>query len=71
MYRGSQSLIANLWRVDLDATVELVELFFGRLRAQPDADKASLLQQAKQALCGSSEHAHPQWWAAPILMGRR
>lgn len=72
MHRGSPSVIASLWSVDVEASVELVELFFERLRARPDADKAGVLQAAKQALCAKSDmYAHPYWWAAFVLMGRR
>jgi hypothetical protein len=72
MYRGSPSVIASLWSVIDEPTIDLVELFFERLRAQPDTDKATLLQQAKQALCArSGEYAHPRKWAAFVLMGRR
>jgi hypothetical protein len=71
MYRGSPSMVASLWSVDVRATIKLVELFFERLRAQPGADKASLMQQAKQALCSTEQNAHPYWWAAFVLMGRR
>ncbi|HEX5689952.1 MAG TPA: CHAT domain-containing protein, partial [Roseiflexaceae bacterium] len=55
MYHGSPSVIASLWKVEVDPTMKLVELFFEQLRAQPDADKARLLQQTKQALCARSD----------------
>jgi hypothetical protein len=75
MYRGSPAVIASLWSVDEGSTIDLVEAFFGALRAQPDADKAELLQAAKQALAegGNVEggYAHPYFWAPFVLMGQR
>ena len=74
MYRGSPSVIASLWSVDVLATMDLVREFFTRLSADPAADKASLLTEAKRAVAQNPKHpqfAHPFYWAAFVLMGRR
>ncbi len=74
MYRGSPSVIASLWSVDVQATMSLVEAFFAGLSAQPDADKAELLAAAKRTVATSASNpqfVHPYCWAAFVLLGKR
>ncbi|HEY1012342.1 MAG TPA: CHAT domain-containing protein, partial [Herpetosiphonaceae bacterium] len=74
MYRGSPSVVASLWCVDVLATMDLVEGFFAELGAAPEADKAQLLQAAKRKLADQPDQpqrAHPFYWAPFVLMGRR
>jgi len=74
MYRGSPSVVASLWSVDVLATMALVAEFFSRLQAEPDGDKAALLGAARKAVAKnpqSPHFAHPFYWAPFVLMGRR
>ncbi|HYF66106.1 MAG TPA: CHAT domain-containing protein [Herpetosiphonaceae bacterium] len=74
MYRGSPSVVASLWSVDVLATMDLVAEFFGRLQADPDADKAALLGAARLAVARNPKKphfAHPFYWAPFVLMGKR
>ncbi|WP_164689156.1 CHAT domain-containing protein [Herpetosiphon llansteffanensis] len=74
MYRGSPTIIASLWSVDVLATMDLVTAYFGLLSQQPSADKAAILTKAKQQLIAQQDKphlAHPFYWAAFIPIGKR
>jgi hypothetical protein len=75
MHHGSPAVVASLWTVNEDSTIDLVEAFFASLRAHPDEDKARLLRAAKQAVIENArsrkEYAHPYYWAPFVLMGKR
>ncbi len=74
MYCGSPTIIASLWSVDVLATMDLVEAYFGLLRQQPTTDKAEILTKAKQQLIAQPNKphfAHPLYWAAFIPIGKR
>ncbi|MBM7843352.1 CHAT domain-containing protein [Herpetosiphon giganteus] len=74
MYRGSPTIIASLWSVDVLATMDLVTAYFGLLGQQPNADKAAILTKAKQQVIAQPDKphlAHPFYWAAFIPIGKR
>lgn len=74
MYRGSPTIIASLWSVDVLATMDLVTAYFGLLGQQPNADKAAILTKAKQQVIAQPNKphlAHPFYWAAFIPIGKR
>jgi CHAT domain-containing protein len=84
IHAGTPSILASLWKVSDDSTVELMADFYRNLQRMP---KAEALRQAQLRLLGSSagsasgqktakvsdtippEWAHPFYWAPFILLG--
>jgi CHAT domain-containing protein/tetratricopeptide (TPR) repeat protein len=68
MYAGAPSVVASLWKVSDDSTVDLMRSFYANLQTMP---KAEALQQAQIALAKSGDMAssHPYFWAPFILVG--
>jgi CHAT domain-containing protein/Tfp pilus assembly protein PilF len=68
MYAGSRSTIASLWKVDDEATAELMSEFYGVL-LRDGATPAAALRQAKQAMWERKQWHQPFYWAAFVLQG--
>ena len=66
-YAGARSVLASLWSVSDVSTGELMQRFYGHLRAGKAKDEA--LQAAQVALIHSRELSHPYSWAAFQLVG--
>ena len=65
---GARSTLASLWRVDDNATFEMMEEFYQDLQQAPS--KAIALQQAQQNLLRDHpEFEHPFYWAPFVLVG--
>ena len=57
-------MVASLWKVDDEATLELMTEFYDRLAA---ADAIEALRAAQLAIF--RQHSHPFYWAAFQLTG--
>jgi CHAT domain-containing protein/tetratricopeptide (TPR) repeat protein len=68
MYAGSKSTIASLWKVDDDATAELMGHFYNAL-LQEGKPPAAALKKAKEAMWAQKRWHQPYYWAAFILQG--
>jgi CHAT domain-containing protein len=68
IYAGAPSVVASLWKVSDDSTVDLMRSFYVNLQTMP---KAEALQKAELALAKSNAMAssHPYFWAPFILVG--
>ncbi|MFW6156096.1 MAG: CHAT domain-containing protein, partial [Armatimonadota bacterium] len=64
MYAGTPSVAASLWRVDDEATAELMTGFYGALGQQ---SKAQALRSAQMAAI--AEGRHPYYWAPFEVIG--
>jgi CHAT domain-containing protein len=65
---GTRRMIASLWSVDDDATVELMKAFYTSLvRDQTPFGEALTL--AKRKLAGTEQWRHPFFWAPFVLVG--
>jgi CHAT domain-containing protein len=67
---GAENVLATLWSIDDETTVELVDAFFTALKTSPTPAAALREAQLKQiarrrALCG---YAHPYYWAPFTVM---
>jgi len=68
IHAGTPSVVASLWKVSDEATVEMMRSFYRNLQTMP---KAEALQQAQLGLAKSSAmiSSHPYFWAPFILVG--
>jgi CHAT domain-containing protein/tetratricopeptide (TPR) repeat protein len=68
IHAGAPSVVASLWKVSDESTVEMMRSFYGNLQTMP---KAEALQKAQLALARSSTmtSSHPYFWAPFILVG--
>lgn len=68
LYSGAAAVVSGLWRVDDEATAELMVHFYRRLMAE-SLDSAVALQQAQLVLLASERFAAPYYWAPFTLTG--
>ena len=64
MYAGTPSVVASLWRVDDEATGDLMKAFYQGLA---DHDKAEALREAQTGAI--RDDRHPYYWAAFEVIG--
>jgi CHAT domain-containing protein/Tfp pilus assembly protein PilF len=69
LYAGTPSVVVSLWQVRDQSTAELMVQFYRHL-VKGQRSKAEALKQAKLALIGSKDFAHPHHWAPFILVGQ-
>ena len=68
LYAGARSVIQSLWRVDDDATRQLMSDMYARLRS--GAGRAEALRAAQRAfLIHAKGRSHPAFWASFSLVG--
>jgi CHAT domain-containing protein len=67
---GSTSVMATLWDVDDEASVELMKRFYERLNGSTGAtSQARALAEAQREFHSSKDLWHPYYWAPFILVG--
>ena len=67
MYAGAPGVISTLWDIDDDASADLIEDFYTRLRQ--GASAADALRQAQLAMLRRAPYTNPRFWAAFSLSG--
>jgi CHAT domain-containing protein len=68
MYAGARQVIASLWKVDDEATAELMRIFYRNLlREKMSAPKA--LRAAQVELQSQARWRSPYYWGAFVLQG--
>ena len=72
-YAGARSVLASLWKVDDQATFELMARFYARLRAGATKDEALRSAQLEMIRAGRTaagiDLSEPRHWAAFQLAG--
>ncbi|UCH93154.1 MAG: CHAT domain-containing protein [Candidatus Aminicenantes bacterium] len=68
MYAGTPAVIASLWKVDDEATKELMVKFYENM-LEKNLDKAEALRQAKLTLIKNKKYRSPLYWSAFVLYG--
>jgi CHAT domain-containing protein len=68
MYAGSRRVLASLWKVDDEATGELMMEFY-RAMFERKLPPAAALQAAQIEMRKSGRWAHPFYWAGFVLQG--
>ncbi len=68
MYAGASSVVASLWKVDDEATAELMRHFYSNL-LQKGMSPADALREAQNSIRQRPEWSAPYFWAAFTLQG--
>ena len=69
MYAGASGVIASLWKVDDDATAELMKHFYDAL-FQKGMTPAAALRDAQLALSQNKRWQSPYYWAGFVIQGQ-
>lgn len=68
MYSGAKSVVSSLWKVDDDATAELMTHFYAAM-LKDDLPPAAALRKAKRNIWQQEHWRAPFYWAAFTLQG--
>jgi CHAT domain-containing protein/Flp pilus assembly protein TadD len=68
MYAGASSVVASLWKVDDEATAELMKQFYANM-LQHGMPPASALREAQNSIRHQPQWRSPYYWAAFTLQG--
>ena len=71
LYAGTRALVPSLWKVTETSTKRFFADYYEMIAKNDDADKASLLQQAKIKLMNDPRYANPYYWAPFMYIGLR
>ena len=69
MYAGAGAVAASLWKVDDEATAELMKRFYNGM-FRNGLTPAAALQQAQVAMWKQSRWHEPYYWAAFVIQGQ-
>jgi CHAT domain-containing protein len=69
MYAGASSVIASLWKVDDDATAELMKHFYAAI-FRKGLTPAAALREAQLTMSKNERWGAPYYWAGFIIQGR-
>lgn len=68
MYAGATSVVASLWKVDSEATAELMKLFYTEM-LKNGKTPAEALRAAQNSIRQKPQWSAPHYWAGFILQG--
>jgi CHAT domain-containing protein/tetratricopeptide (TPR) repeat protein len=68
MYAGASSVVASLWKVDDEATSELMKRFYTNM-LQRDMTPATALRAAQNSIMLEPQWTSPYYWAAFTIQG--
>jgi CHAT domain-containing protein len=68
MYAGARRVVASLWKVDDDATGEMMKRFYRGMLAE-GRSPAAALREAQVGLWRQDRWRPPYYWAAFLLQG--
>jgi CHAT domain-containing protein len=68
LYAGASSVVASLWKVDDEATAELMKQFYANM-LQHKMAPASALREAQNSIRRQPQWRSPYYWAAFTLQG--
>lgn len=68
MYAGASSVVASLWKVDDEATAELMKRFYANM-LQRQMKPAEALREAQNSIRSEPQWSSPYYWAAFTLQG--
>ena len=67
LFAGARSVVATLWAIDDETTLEFMKSFYQHLRGGESASSA--LQRAMKCLRDSDKYSAPKYWAPFVLIG--
>jgi CHAT domain-containing protein len=67
LYAGARSVLVSLWKVDDEATVPLMKIFYSRLQRGEDPGRA--LRAAQLDMLKNTQWSDPYYWAGFVLEG--
>jgi CHAT domain-containing protein len=68
-YAGASRVVASLWKVDDEATSQLMRLFYGAMLGPRRMTPAAALRQAQLEVAKETRWQAPYFWAAFTLQG--
>jgi CHAT domain-containing protein len=69
MHAGAPRVVASLWKVNDQATSELMRLFYSAMLGPQKKSAASALRDAQLAMARQERWRSPYYWAAFVLQG--
>lgn len=69
MYAGASSVVASLWKVDDEATAELMRLFYGYM-LRDGLSPAAALRKAQVIMSQQKRWQSPYYWAGFVIQGQ-
>jgi len=69
LYAGASRVLASLWKVDDEATAELMALFYKGLFGSQRLSPAAALRQAQLEIAAQPRWRSPYFWAGFVLQG--
>jgi CHAT domain-containing protein len=69
MYAGAPRIVASLWKVDDQATSELMKRFYQGMLGPERLSAAGALRQAQLSIWKQKQWREPYYWAAFVLQG--
>jgi hypothetical protein len=69
LYAGASGVTASLWKVDDEATAELMSHFYGGI-FQRGLTPAAALREAQLAMWNQKRWRAPYYWAAFVIQGQ-
>jgi len=69
MYAGASSVVASLWKVDDEATAELMRLFYSYM-LRDEMAPAAALRKAQVTMSQTKRWQSPYYWAGFIIQGQ-
>lgn len=68
-FAGANQLLATRWKIDSQATVDLITAFVRALNDQPESGAAEALRVAASTLAANPTYGDPRFWAAFHVSG--
>jgi CHAT domain-containing protein len=69
MYAGASRVVASLWKVDDEASAELMTLFYTKMLGRELLSPPAALREARKEMQKDERWRHPYFWAGFVLQG--
>jgi CHAT domain-containing protein len=69
MYAGAPRVVASLWKVDDEATAELMKRFYQFMLGEEKLHAAAALRKAQISIMNEPRWQSPYYWAGFVLQG--
>ena len=69
MYAGAAHVVASLWKVDDEATAELMKRFYQNMLGPEKQRPAAALRAAQVSMWQEKRWQSPYYWSAFVLPG--